>query len=128
VKARALALTLVLVIAGCAATPSKPRNSAGVLFNASIEATQKAAMNALIVNGFEVTLNEPLHLQGFKGRSVGVVFTTGGETVGIWLEPIGATRTKVIVTTRKSLVNKITQRIWNEDLLVAMELELGRRQ
>jgi hypothetical protein len=67
-------------------------------------------------------------VQGFKPRKAGVMVGSGGETVGVWLEPVGSDRTRVRVDTARSVVGIAGQRKWDTDILAAMEKELGRPQ
>ena len=125
---RRLALLVALaVLTGCSSTPSKPE-SPGVVFAKPPADVQKAVVNALVVNGFDVEKNEPLYVQGFKPRKAGVMVGSGGETVGVWLEPVGSDRTRVRVDTARSVVGIAGQRKWDTDILAAMEKELGRPQ
>jgi hypothetical protein len=117
----------LIVLTGCSSTPSRPQ-TAGPVFAKPPAVVQKAAVNALVVNGFDVQKDEPLYVQGYKPRKVGVIVGSGGETVGVWLEPVGDDRTRVRVDTAKTFVGMAGQRTWDADILAAMEKELGRPQ
>jgi hypothetical protein len=99
---------------------------AGPTYARPAEDVRKAAANALVVLGFDVQKNEPLYLQGYKPRKVGLVVGSGGETVGIWLESLEPSRTRVRIDTAKSALGILGQRGWSADLLAEMERELGR--
>ena len=50
----------VVVAAGCSSTPTKPDTKAvGVVFAKPLDVVQKAAVNALVVTGFDVQKTEP---------------------------------------------------------------------
>jgi len=125
---RHLALLLTLaVLAGCSSTPSQPE-SPGWLFAKPPAVVQKAAVNALVVNGFDIEKSEALYVQGFKPRKFGAIVGSGGETVGVWLEAVGADRTRVRIDTARSIVGVAGQRKWDADVLAEMQKELGPPQ
>jgi hypothetical protein len=53
-----LVLLVAVALAGCASSPTKP-DGPGTVFNAAPDAVQKAAVVALVANGFEVTKQQP---------------------------------------------------------------------
>lgn len=122
-----LMLFALVAMVGCSATPSAP-TAPGVIFRQSAEATQKAAVNALVVTGFDIQKTEPLYVEGFRPRRIGVLVGSGGETVGVWMEPVESTMTRVKVDTAKSLVGLVGQKNWDEEVLAEMEKALGKRQ
>jgi hypothetical protein len=87
---------------------------------------QKAALDSLIVSGFEIQKTEPLYVEGMRPHRVGLVVGSGGETVGVWLEALSDSRTAVRVDTAKSLLGIAGQRKWNEDILNEMSKTLGK--
>ena len=123
----AMLLLTAVTLAGCAATPAR-QEAQGVMFPKPNDVVQKAAIDALVVTGFDVQKSEPLYVEGFRPRKIGLFVGSGGETVGIWLEPVGATGTKVRVDTAKSFVGIVGQKNWDEAILEAMEKSLGKRQ
>lgn len=120
-------LFALVAMVGCSATPSAP-TAPGVIFRQSAEATQKAAVNALVVTGFDIQKTEPLYVEGFRPRRIGVLVGSGGETVGVWMENVESTMTRVKVDTAKSLVGLVGQKNWDEEVLAEMEKALGKRQ
>lgn len=117
----------LMVLSGCSATPTTP-NTPGVLFRQSVDATQKAAVNALVVTGFDIEKSEPLYVEGFRPRKFGLLVGSGGETVGVWLEPVESAMTRVKVDTAKSVVGIVGQKSWDDAVLEEMEKTLGKRQ
>ena len=122
----ALLIGLVLLV-GCSSTPSRPQ-IAGPLYAKPPAVVQKAAVTALVVNGFDIEKTEPLYVQGYKPRKVGLIVGSGGETVGVWLEPVGNDRTRVRIDTARTFLGAAGQRKWDADILAEMEKELGRPQ
>jgi hypothetical protein len=113
------------VLAGCSASPAKPRAAAsetraGTVFAQSTERTQRAARDALTVLGFEIKKAEPLYVEGYRPRKIGMFVGSGGETAGVWLEPMGPDQTRVLVDTAKSLVGIAGQKDWDDEILAEM--------
>ncbi|MDP2753621.1 MAG: hypothetical protein Q8P40_04440 [Nitrospirota bacterium] len=79
---------------------SKKPEIEGVVFQKQIEVVQKAAVDALVVLGFDVKKTEPTYVEGSRPRKIGLFVGSGGETVGIWLESLEPEKTvvRVIVT------------------------------
>lgn len=119
-------LLVVVVLAGCAATPTKPETE-GVIFQKPVDVVQKAAVDAIVVMGFDVKKSDPLYVEGYRPGTMGVLFVgSGGETVGIWLESFEVTKTRVRVCTAKSLYGILGQKNWNAEILAEMEKNLGK--
>lgn len=123
-KNTAMVLTMLLasvvIFGGCAATPDR-EEALGVLFQHPTERARDAAMDALAVLGFDVKKTEPLYVEGSRPRKMGLFIGSGGETVGIWLEPMGPDTTKVYVDTAKSFVGYEGQKSWNDQILAEID-------
>jgi len=119
------AMLAILLTAGCASTPKMPSGESTV-FGKPSAVVQKAALDSLIVAGFEIQKTEPLYVEGFRPHRVGLVVGSGGETVGVWLEPLGDSKTGVRVDTAKSLLGIAGQRTWDADILNEMSKSLGK--
>jgi hypothetical protein len=125
-----LAALLALIIpwfAACASTPDLPEGS-GALFAGPLEKARQGALDALVVLGFDVKKQEPTYVEGFRPRKIGLLVGSGGETVGVWLEPVGEQRTRVRVDTAKSFVGIAGQKNWDAEVLAQMEKTLGKPQ
>ncbi|NOT54974.1 MAG: hypothetical protein HOP18_10245 [Deltaproteobacteria bacterium] len=105
-----------------------PRGAAqaGTVFAQPVEKTQKAAVDALVVLGFEIKKTEPLHIEGYRPHKVGLFVGSGGETAGVWLESIGADQTRVVVDTAKSFVGIVGQKNWDSEILAEMSKALSK--
>jgi hypothetical protein len=119
------AMFAIVLTAGCASTPKMP-SEAPTVFAKPSAVVQKAAVDSLVVAGFEIQKTEPLYVEGMRPHRVGLVVGSGGETVGVWLEPMGASRTGVRVDTARSLLGIAGQRKWNDDILAEMTKTLGK--
>jgi hypothetical protein len=120
----AMLLFVVVVLVGCAATPTRPETE-GLIFQKPVDVVQKAAVDAIVIMGFNVKKSDPLYVEGFRPRKVGLFVGSGGETVGIWLEPLEPSKTRVRVSTAKSLVGIVGQKNWDADILAEIEKTLG---
>src|SRR5258707_13053535 len=109
VPAAMLAISLTV---GCASTPKKP-SGAPTVFGKPSAVVQKAALDSLIVTGFEIQKTEPSYVEGFRPRRWGLVVGSGGETVGEWLEPLGDSRTVVGVHAERSPMGIVVKRDWD---------------
>jgi hypothetical protein len=122
-----LAFTILLfsvaVFAECSAATAKPEPR-GVVFQRSADDVQKAAANALVMKGFDIIKDEPLYVEGARPRTLGVL---AAETVGVWLESLGPSRTRVRIETAKSAVS-IGQKNWDAAVLEEMEKALGKKE
>ena len=110
---------------GCASTPKVPE-SAGTVFSQPIDKAQKAAVDALVVLGFDVQKQETGYVEGFRPRKIGLFVGSGGETVGVWLEPVTQDRTRVRVDTARSFAGYVGQKKWDSEVFTEMAKALGK--
>jgi hypothetical protein len=120
----ALALVVVAGLTGCASSPTKPTQS-GTLFRAAPDAVQKAAVVALVANGFDVTKQEARYLEGSRPRKVGLFVGSGGETAAIWIEPVDADSSTVRVDTARSLLGLAGQKNWDSEIIIELTKALN---
>jgi hypothetical protein len=118
---------VTLSFAGCSSTPIKPQEGA-VVFGKPLAVVQKASVDALVVTGFDIQRSEPQYVEGYRPRRVGLFVGSGGETVGIWLEPIDNSKTRVRVDTARTFAGGAGQRNWNEPVLEELDKTLGKRE
>jgi hypothetical protein len=116
--------TAALLMTGCASTPKAPEAKSTAVFQQPIEKVQKAAVDAMVVTGFDVTKQEATYVEGFRPRKVGLFVGSGGETVGIWLSSIAPDKTEVKVNTAKSFVGYVGQKEWDQEILAEMTKSL----
>src|SRR5436190_14482356 len=119
-KIAAVVAFTTLLLAGCSSSPTKPAAGA-VVFAKPPAVVQKAAVEALVVNGFEVEKSEPLYIEGARPRRIGLLVGSGGEGAAVWLEPIENSKTRVYVDTKRTAMGIAGQRVWTTDILQAME-------
>jgi hypothetical protein len=120
-----IVLLLIVALTSCAATPTKPEVE-GVIFQKPADVVQKAAIDALVVMGFDVKKSDPLYVEGFRSHKVGLFVGSGGETVGIWLESLETSKTRVRISTAKSFVGMVGQKNWDDDIRAEMERLLAK--
>ena len=123
--AAAMLLFWGTTLAGCSATPIKPPAPQSV-FQQTSEMAQKAALDAMVVNGFAITKAEPLYVEGYRLRTHGWHCSPGGETAGIWLEQTGPAQTRVWISTATSSFGRKCQKDWTGEILAEMGKVLGK--
>lgn len=120
-------ISLVIVsalVTGCASTPVASNAAPQTVFQQPIEKVQRAAVDALVVTGFDITRQTPAYVEGFRPRKLGLVVGSGGETVGVWLTEQGPNKTKVRVDTAKSFVGIVGQKTWDIEIFNEMSKSL----
>lgn len=114
-------------LSGCSSTPVRPEGHP-IVFAQPAAVVQKAAADALVVKGFDITKTQPLYVEGYRPRRIGLLVGSGGETVGVWLEPVEGHRTRVQVDTARTFAGGAGQRNWDDAVLEEMERSLGKRE
>lgn len=122
-----VALILTCSLSACTATPVKPGGFQGE-YNQPLKVVKQASVDAMAVNGFQVTQNEPTYIEGHRPRTWGFFCTPGGEGVGIWLEEISPAHTQARISSEKSSFGRACQEEWAAPILAEMEKSLGRRR
>ena len=121
-----IGLTLTFA-AGCTSTPVANDPAAfDSVFQQPIEKVQIAAVDALVVTGFDLKKQELKYVEGFRPRKIGLIVGSGGETVGIWLTEQGTNKTSVKIDTAKSFVGIIGQKNWNAEIMNEMTRNLAK--
>jgi hypothetical protein len=123
----AVVVLIGLGLCACASTPSRRTADSKqvTLFAHPVAEVQKAAVDSLVVLGFEVKKNLPDYVEGARPRKMGIFVGSGGETVGVWLEAIDAGSTSVAVDTARTFVGIAGQKIWNDEVLAEMKKSLS---
>lgn len=121
-RALLVGLAASALVAACAGTPTRPSDDAeqGATFRSPMAETHAAAEDSLAVFGFELGRSEPAYVEGHRPRGY-----VGGETIGVWLEPVGPDRTRVLVDTARSFLGYAGQKRWDADVLAEMKRYLG---
>jgi hypothetical protein len=119
-----LAIVTLAVLAGCASSPTKPPES-GTLFKAAPDAVQKAAVVALVANGFDVTKQDARYVEGSRPRKWGLFVGSGGETAGIWIEPVDADTSRVRVDTARTFAGLAGQQNWDSEIIIELTKALN---
>lgn len=115
----------LIALAGCAATPKRPDNASGIVYNKSEATVQKAAVGALLANGFVIGRSDIDYVDGSRPHKMGLVVGSGGESAAVWLSPLGASRTAVKVSTAKSLLGVLGQKNWDAEIIAEMDKSIG---
>ena len=120
-----IALILTCSLSACTATPVKPGGFQGE-YNQPLKVVKQASVDAMAVNGFQVTQNEPTYIEGHRPRTWGFFCTPGGEGVGIWLEETNPSHTQARISSEKSHFGRACQEEWAAPILTEMAKTLGQ--
>ncbi len=102
-----------------AAVPAKnetKKNITIVVLTAKPEAVHAAALQALAGIGCEVKKDTPLAIEGKRSNKIGLAVGSGGEKLFVELKDLGEGKTEVKVTTKKTMVGLVGQKLWNEEV------------
>lgn len=132
-------LSAIALLAGCRTTPP-PQTSIPTpdpqakqqAFGRPLVDTHKAASDAMVEIGCVINRDEPTFIQGARPMTSGLVTTSGGEVVRVWLESQGTNQTVVKVFTickppsflamglASYAANRAGMKHWEEDVLSSM--------
>jgi len=122
----AVVLSAALGVAGCASTPNQNSGTPNLSFPHPLAKVRQAAIDALVVCGFEIKKQEAAYVEGRRPHKAGLFVGSGGETVGVWLEAAAPERTNVTIATAKSFVGVVGQKNWDAQVTAEMEKGLAR--
>ena len=123
-----LIFLFALFVSGCASTPEQSDENLNEVFYETIEDTQSAAVDALTVLGFEIKKNDANYVEGYRPRKLGLAVGSGGETVGIWINPISKDKVDVKVNTAKTMLGRLGQKTWDDDVISEMKKALLQKR
>ena len=112
---------MALLVSSCASTPEQSDGDRHEVFYETMEDTQAAAVKALTALGFEVKKNEVTYVEGYRPIKVNLSARSGGETIGVWLKPVGKDKVSVKVNTAKSRISVVEQKTWDNELIAEMK-------
>lgn len=92
------------------------KNVTTFVLTATPEAAHTAALQALAAIGCEIKKDSPLAIEGKRKNKVGLAVGSGGEKLFVVLKDLGNGSTEVTVTTKKTLVGIVGQKLWNEEV------------
>lgn len=119
----------VLVLVGCSATPTKPADTVpSVVYNKPEAAVQKAAVDAMVANGFVISKSDAEYVEGARPHKMGLVVGSGGESAGVWLSSLESDKTSVKVSTAKSFAGMAGQKSWDKEIIAEMDKSIGAHQ
>ena len=116
-----LIFLMALLVSSCASTPEQSNDDQHEVFYETMEDTQAAAVEALTALGFEVKKNEATYVEGYRPIKVNLSTRSGGETIGVWLKPVGKDKVDVKVSTAKSRISVVKQKTWDDELIAEMK-------
>jgi hypothetical protein len=121
-----LLILVVLALVGCASAPKLNNAKTSAIFSNPIDEVQKAAVDAIVVSGFNIKRQEPTYVEGARPRKIGLFVGSGGETIGVWLTSQTSDKTEVKVSTSKSLVGIVGQVDWSDQILAEIKKTLKK--
>lgn len=121
-----LAILMIALVAGCTSTPEVADVKVSAMFEAPIDTVRQAAVDALVVTGFDVKKQDPDYVEGYRPRKVGFFVGSGGETVGVWLTELAPGQVEVKVRTARTFVGGAGQRNWDDEVMAEMRKSLGQ--
>jgi len=116
---------IVLLTSACAITPEANLAESRDIFYHSADIVQQAAVNALVLTGFNINKKEKHYLQGNRPLKPGLIVSSGGETVGIWIAALEPDKTQVKVHTTKTFIGYAGQKSWGNEILYKITKELS---
>ena len=119
-----LIFLMTLFISSCASTPKQTDDDLHEVFYETMEDTQAAAVDALTALGFKVKKDETNYVEGYRPLKVGLSARSGGETVGVWIKPVGKDKVDVKVGTAKSRLGIVGQKTWDDIIIAEMKKAL----
>jgi hypothetical protein len=119
------AAVLTCSLSACTATPVKPGGFQGEYDN-PLDVVKQAGIDAMTVNGFEITQTTDVYIEGHRPRTWGFFCTPGGEGAGIWLEQTSPSHIRVSINSQKSSFGMACQKEWTGPIRMEMEKTLGQ--
>lgn len=104
------------------AADSKPaetenkKNVTVITLAAKPDAVHAAALQALAGIGCEIKKNTPTAIEGKRSNKIGLAVGSGGEKLFVDLKDLGDGKTEVRVTTKKTMLGYVGQKLWNEEV------------
>jgi hypothetical protein len=92
------------------------RNTTILVLTATAEKVHAAALEALAAVGCKVKSDSPTYIEGKRSNKVGIAVGSGGEKLFVWIKDVGEGKTELKVTTKKTLVGIVGQKLWNEQV------------
>ncbi|MBS0632139.1 MAG: hypothetical protein JSS11_09515 [Verrucomicrobia bacterium] len=101
---------------GEAAETEGKKNITVIVLTAKPEAIHAAALQALAGIGCEVKKDTPTAIEGKRSNKMGLAVGSGGEKLFVDLKDKGDGKTEVRVTTKKTMLGYVGQKLWNEEV------------
>lgn len=92
------------------------KNVTVLMLTAKPEAIHAAALQALAAIGCEVKKDSPTSIEGKRSNKIGLAVGSGGEKLFVELKDLGDGKTELKVTTKKTMVGIVGQKLWNEEV------------
>ena len=101
---------------GAPAETEAKKNITVKVLTAKPEAIHAAALQALAGIGCEIKKDTPLAIEAKRPNKVGLAVGSGGEKLFVELKDKGDGKTELKVTTKKTLLGIVGQKLWNDEV------------
>lgn len=92
------------------------KNTTVVTLTAKPDAVHTAALEALAAVGGTVTKDTADYIEAKRSHKVGLAVGSGGEKLFVWIRDLGEGKVEVKVTTKKTLLGIVGQKLWNDEI------------
>jgi len=99
-----------------AAEKDGKKNITTLVLAAKPEAVHAAALQALAGIGCEIKKDAADAIEGKRPNKVGLAVGSGGEKLFVAIKDLGNGKTELKVTTKKTLLGIVGQKLWNEEV------------
>jgi hypothetical protein len=99
-----------------AAEKDGKKNITIVVLTAKPEAVHDAALQALAAIGCEIKKDAADAIEAKRPNKVGLAVGSGGEKLFVTLKDLGDGKTELKVTTKKTMLGFVGQKLWNEEI------------
>ncbi len=118
-------LTMLLLVAAAPVALADKYDGMTVTFDKAMTEVQKAAVDALTTVGVDVRKQDPNYVEGKRGHKLGVFVGSGGEILSVALTAVSPDKTEAKVRTTKTMLGRLGQKVWDQDVVNEMAKALG---
>lgn len=93
-----------------------------------VDKVRVAALEALAKIGCKIKKDSNGYIEGKRPNKIGLAVGSGGEVLKVELAARTDASTEITVTTKKTFVGIVGQRLWSADVIASIEEILGQEQ
>lgn len=91
-----------------------------------VDQVRVAALEAMAKIGCKIKKDSKGYIEGKRPNKVGLAVGSGGEVLKVALAELTDASTEITVTTKKTLMGIVGQRLWSADMMASIEEILGQ--